>query len=327
MTRRKTTNRNGISRIKITGSFQAAYCHYTCLNCGKNNYVNIGLKLLNPKDAFENCMWTCDYCGFIHSQESPLPSSWDNWQRDYLESDSPTAIGFWRAFFRQATLKPEYYWKKCNVCGRILPSSEFDRHVGWGPLEKQMECRCCKGAINSIGNPRRTTEQLREGSIRRRIADMFVETENEKINVEALFKRFGSKCFKTGKPLDIKATGTWHIDHIMPSKYLWPLTTRNAALLSNEANENKNALWPSQFYTPQQLVELSKITGADLELLSSKEPVINHNINVNRGVDRYLNVRNSNDSLPRRVAEVRKVLETYGLVGQLDDLHKDILGY
>ena len=113
----------------------------------------------------------------------------------------------------------------------------------------------------------------------------------------------------------------------MPSKYLWPLTIRNAALLSREANENKKALWPSKFYTPQKLVELSRITGANLKILSSPEPVLNHNINVNKGVDKYLNVRNSNDALPKRVAEIRKVLEAYNLVDQLDDQHKKMLGY
>ena len=105
------------------------------------------------------------------------------------------------------------------------------------------------------------------------------------------------------------------------------MTVRNAALLSREANENKKALWPSQFYTPQELVELSRITGADLEILSSPEPVLNHNIDVNKGVDKYLTVRNSNDALPKRVAEIRKVLEAYDLVDRLDEQHKKMLGY
>lgn len=45
---------------------------------------------------------------------------------------------------------------------------------------------------------------------------MFVAEENERIDVAELFERFGGKCFKTGIPLDINATDTWHIDHIMP---------------------------------------------------------------------------------------------------------------
>lgn len=74
-------------------------------------------------------------------------------------------------------------------------------------------------------------------------------------------------------------------------------------------------------------MELSRITGADLEMLSSPVPIINHNIDVNKGVDRYLTVRNSNDALPKRVADIRKVLEDYKLVDLLDEQHKKMLGY
>ena len=326
MARRKTVNRNGISRIQIEGSFNDAYVSYICVQCGKQNFVNVGQELIS-KEEINSCMWECEHCGFIHSVDSPLPSSWKHWQSEYLEEDTPTATAFWTSFFRQATLHPEYYWKRCNVCGRVLPSADFAKHTDWGPLEKQMECRSCKAAINAIGNPRRTTEQHRESAVRRRIADMFVAEENERIDIADLFKRFSSKCFKTDVPLDINAPETWHIDHIMPSKYLWPLTVRNAALLSRDANENKKAVWPSQFYSPQKLVELSRITGADLALLSSPEPILNHNIDVNKGVDKYLNVRNSNDELPKRVAEIRKVLEVYHLIDRLDEKHKKMLGY
>ena len=155
---------------------------------------------------------------------------------------------------------------------------------------------------------------------------MFVEEYNERIDVQALFDRFEGKCFKTGKMLDINKTGSWHIDHILPSKYLYPLTVRNAALLSSEANSNKRDRWPSEFYTPQELVELAKITGADLSLLSSPVPIINTHINVNRGVDRYLNVRNSNADIPKRIIELKKVIRQYSLEGLLDDEHRSILG-
>lgn len=143
-----------------------------------------------------------------------------------------------------------------------------------------------------------------------------------------MFERFGGKCFKTGKPLDITKTGTWCIDHILPSKYLYAMNVRNAALLSAEANANKRDRWPSEFYTPQELVELARITGADLALLSSPEPIQNKAVtseNVNRAVDRYLQVRNTTD-LPKRIDEIKKVLEDYNLCNLLDEQHKRILG-
>ena len=61
----------------------------------------------------------------------------------------------------------EAYWKQCNTCGRILPGRAFSGHAGWGPLEKQMECRSCKAVINTNLNPKRTKEQLHESSARR----------------------------------------------------------------------------------------------------------------------------------------------------------------
>lgn len=326
MTRRKTVNETGIDRIELEYSVHDAWATYVCVNCHTVNHVHIGDKLLSPEEAYETQRWECEKCGFIHSKDSDLPENWKNWQENLLEKEELTVERFWTGFFRISTENANAYWKQCNVCGRILPSYAFSRHAGWGPLEKQMECRSCKGAINAVLNCKRTTEQLRESSIRRRVADMFVEEYNEKIDIQALFDRFGHKCFKTGKPLDINKSGSWHIDHILPSKYLYPLTVRNAALLSTDANSNKRDKWPSEFYTPQELVQLAKITGADLALLSSPTPVYNTNINVNKGVDRYLNVRNSNTELSKRIEEIKKVILAYDLKDQLDEDHMRILG-
>lgn len=326
MTRRQTKNETGIERIEIVdGNPHEAFAAYICVNCHTMNFVRVGDHLLDSREAFNTQVWECNNCGFVHSKDSDLPSDWENWSPEYLEKDELTAQRFWQAFFRVSTENPEAYWKRCNVCGRILPNSAFSKHVGWGPLEKQMECRACKGAINAVLNCQRTPEQLRESSIRRRVADMFVADYNEKIDVKALFDRFEGKCFKTGKVLDMNKTGSWHIDHILPSKYLYPLTTTNAALLSSEANSNKRDRWPSEFYTPQELVRLSNITGANLALLSSKTPVINTQIDVNKGVDRYLNVRSTVD-LEKRIQEVKKVIRDYDLADLLDDRHLRILG-
>lgn len=330
MARRSSKNETGIERIAPPHSaVHDAWTAYVCLNCRSLNYVYIGDELLTPEEAYNGQSWVCEKCGFVHSKCSDLPSSWDEcWLPELLESGELTVERFWRAFFKNATENPQAYWKFCNACGRIQPSNHFSKHAGWGPLEKQMECRACKAAINAVLNPQRTSEQLRESSVRRRVGDLIVSDYKEKLDNLALFERFGGKCFKTGKPLDITKTGTWHVDHILPSKYLYALNPRNAALLSDEANRNKRDRWPSEFYTPQELVELARITGADLQLLSSPEPVQNTSIsseNVNRAVDRYLAVRNSTD-LPKRIAEIRKVLQDYNLTALLDERHKAMLG-
>ena len=324
MARRNKINVTGIDRIPYDNSVHDAWAAYICVNCSHLNYVHIGNKLLTPEEALETQSWECEECGYVHSKNSDLPAKLTNWRPELLEKESVTAQRFWKAFFVTATENPEAYWKRCNMCGRILPNHAFSKHKDWGPLEKQMECRACKGAINSILNDLRTVEQLRESSIRRRIADLFVADQNETINIQDLFARFEGKCFKTGKPLDINKTGSWHIDHILPSKYLYPLTVRNAALLSAEANSNKRDRWPSEFYTNQELVELSRITGAPLELIASTTPIINTNIDVNKGIDKYLNVRNSSD-LPKRIIEIKRIIETYNLNDLVDEEHRRIL--
>jgi hypothetical protein len=323
MTRRKTKNITGLSRIEGI-PYHDVWVGFICLNCKELNNIDIGKDLIDPDVAFETCEWECSKCNYVHSKDSDLP--FEHWGEDFTVSESIKAQRFWQAFFRIATENPEAYWKQCNACGRVLPFNAFSKHSGWGSLERQMECRSCKGAVNAVLNPKRTKQQLHESSVRRRIADLLVEGENEKIDISDLFKRFGGKCFKTGIKLDIRNRITYEIDHILPSKWLYPLKMENACLLSSNANANKKGKWPSEFYTNNELIELAKITGADLTLISSKAPIINTNINVNRCVARYLKVREKSH-LPKRIDELKKILTDYELIGKLSASNKKLLGF
>lgn len=227
-------------------------------------------------------------------------------------------------FFRIHTEHPESYWKQCNTCGRVQPFHAFSKHVGWGPLQRQMECRGCKGAINALLNPKRTKEQLHESGVRRRTADLLVSGENEKISLVELFERFDSRCFKTGKVLDPKKRSTWAIDHVLPSHYLYPLTFNNACLLSRDANQAKKGRWPTDFYTNSQLVKLASIIGADLALISGP-PIVNADIDVNRCVSRMLKVRERSD-LRKRIGQLTELLKRYGLTGRLSQKNRHLLG-
>ncbi|GAB4441768.1 MAG: hypothetical protein OHK0040_12980 [bacterium] len=175
-------------------------------------------------------------------------------------------------------------------------------------------------------NPKRTKQQLHESNIRRRVADLLLEGVNEIIDIDDLFKRFDGRCFKTRIVLDKNNRSTWEIDHILPSSWLYPLTKENAALLSKEANNNKRDKWPSHFYTNTELIQLARITGADLELLARKEPVVNPNIDVDKCVSRYLQVR-ERSNLHKRIKELKKLLNDYKLVDKLSDENKKFLGY
>jgi len=323
MARRKTKNVTGLARINGIVPHDA-WVAYVCLSCNKLNNIRAGDKLLDPRITFNEAKWKCTKCGFIHNRNSTLP--FKNWPKEFKSSTSIKAQRFWEAFFRIATEHPESYWKQCNTCGRVLPFSAFSKHIGWGPLQRQMECRSCKGAINAFLNPKRTNEQLHEASVRRRIADLLLEGENQKINIKDLFERFDYRCFKSKKPLDVRKRKSWAIDHILPSKWLHPLTKENAALLSKEANESKGERWPSQFYTNNELIELAKITGADLGLISSKTPITNKKVNVNKCVERYLKVREKSN-LRKRISELKKILVSYKLVNMLSSENKKMLGF
>ena len=174
--------------------------------------------------------------------------------------------------------------------------------------------------------PQKDKRTADESSVRRRVADLFVEGDNEAIDHADLFQRFGSKCFKTKKPLNLEERDIWEIDHILPSQWLYPLKKENAALLSKEANAAKRAKWPSKFYDNSELVELARITGANLELISSPEPVLNRQIDINKAVERYLQVREKSD-LPKRIQEIKKILQIYELVEGLTSENKNLLGF
>ncbi|KAF0134460.1 MAG: hypothetical protein FD145_685 [Candidatus Saganbacteria bacterium] len=325
MPRRKTKNLTGLKRLKGIGkSVHQAWIGFVCLKCKNMNVFPVGLSMLSPQETYEGAQWKCSKCNFVHSKAYDLPFS--TWPKEFIKSDSIKAQRFWQAFFRISTEHAESYWKQCNTCERILPFRAFDKHKGWGPLERQMECRSCKGAINAKLNPKRTKQQLFESSVKRRVADLLLKGVNQSIDIKELFRKFGRKCFKTGKVLDIKKRSTWAIDHILPSKWLYPLTTENAALLSREANNNKRDKWPNEYYTNNELIDLARITGADLSLLASKTPIINPNINVDLCVSRYLQVR-ERSNLKKRINELKQLLGSYKLTGKLSSKNKKLLGY
>ena len=324
MPRRTTANRTGISRIEGTG-FHDAWIGFPCVQCGHVNTLRIGAALLSPDAAFATAVWTCAACQFVHSAKSDLPA-WPHWQEEFRAADSTPAQRFWQGFFRICTEKASSYWKQCNTCGRVQPFHAFSRHVGWGPLELQMECRSCKGAINAVLNPKRTKEQLHESALRRRVADLLLKGENQKLDHAELFERFGHRCFKTGKPLEIRERGTWQVDHILPSRYLYPLTRENACLLSSGVNQNKKARWPGEYFSNEELIRLAGITGANLALLASPTPVVNTEIDVNRCVSRFLDVR-QNTRLSKRLEELKTMLTEYELVDRLSVENRRLLGF
>lgn len=327
MARRKSSNITGIRHLSDVPN-DDIWIAYTCLECNEVNYENIGKHIVTAEYAYNNFEWKCKKCEYIHSKNSDIPKRFDNWDDALRKYDSLTCQRFWQSFFRLSTANPENYWKQCTTCGRVLPSTFFAKHTKWSELEKQQECKSCKAAINAIGNPKRTKEQLREGTTRRRLGDLMNPDLDYKpySDIKDIFKRFGGKCFMTGENLDINNTAEWAIDHILPATYFYPLTKENAALLSAKANGDKRAKWPSEVYNNSQLLELSRITGADINLLSSPTPILNTNIDVNLAVERYIGKSRSGAKLHKKAAEIVKVLKSCNLIDKLSEDNKKMLG-
>jgi hypothetical protein len=146
----------------------------------------------------------------------------------------------------------------------------------------QLECKACKKFfVNAPLNPLRSSTQHREDSLRRRAFELLTrrllnvkwiyhEFRQEKfIEFDRyIWEKFGKKCFNCGKPL-AKPT-EMHLDHTMPLVYLYPLD-ETATCLCDKCNSLKSDLFPVDFYTKEQLVELSEITGLSMQLLQSRK--------------------------------------------------------
>ncbi len=118
---------------------------------------------------------------------------------------------------------------------------------------------------------------------------------------------------------------SWAIDHILPARFLFPLATWNAALLSKGANDLKRDRWPSKFYTNSELVQLALLTGANLALLTRDEPVVNENIDVNRCVERVLRVR-ERSNLGKRIKTLKLLFTRLGIEDRLSAVNRRLLG-
>ena len=154
-------------------------------------------------------------------------------------------------------------FKYCIICCTLKPLDYFGRHSA-RKSTRQGECSLCKSVYNNLKNPTRTTDQHREAAQKRRL---YMELAGgDKIDSKAIYERFRYKCFKCGEDLsqDIQTKsvqGGGNLDHTLPAKFLWPLTSHNATLLCKRHNGEKAEKWPSEFYTDQEIKRLVTLTG------------------------------------------------------------------
>lgn len=164
--------------------------------------------------------------------------------------------------------------KYCLLCYARKPLRLFDIHNS-RQSGRQGECRLCKTIYNGIKNQSRVTDQHREAAERRRLFKRLAG-ETGRIDSKSIFEKFGGRCFKCNRELRYMAAGQkqFNLDHTLPARLLWPLSTDNATLLCSACNNEKHDRWPSDFYSPPELRTLARLTGYGYALLSGP-PAIN----------------------------------------------------
>ena len=148
----------------------------------------------------------------------------------------------------------------------------------------QLECKACKKFfVNAPLNPQRNAQQFKEDGLRRRAIEVLVNTllDRNLIHFEFehrtkkefsryIWEKFGRRCFKCGPDSDPIALGDMALDHTMPLAYLYRLDETATCLCSNH-NSQKSDHFPVDYYSEEELVRLSKITGLSLTQLHKKE--------------------------------------------------------
>jgi hypothetical protein len=169
--------------------------------------------------------------------------------------------------------------KKCSYCQRQLPlnpsalgSLSFHKHNA-KISNHQNECRSCKKwRINNTFNPLRTTDQLHESSVITRERKLLLKEPEILQTIKdrsgaglksQVWEKFERKCFFCKKT--VKLNG-FQLDHTRPLAYLWAID-EYATCLCPEHNNLKKDKFPVDFYTEDQLLELSNITGLEYEKL------------------------------------------------------------
>lgn len=165
----------------------------------------------------------------------------------------------------------------------------------------QLECRYCKKfVVNAALNPQRTTDQMREDGTRRRHIELLLdfllggspvlnyrkENNGQELATE-IWEKFGQQCFKC--KVDLPTSKSMHLDHTRPLALFWPLD-KTATALCQYCNSKKHDKPPSEFYTEDEIIELSEITGLSINELSNSSPNLLAIEALIRKLDDFINI-------------------------------------
>ena len=243
----------------VQGMGDVVFRAFQCLNGACQEFL-----VIRDDEVGENFEITCPACAFTHRAGD------DTKLFDYslvlLPNEDTIETGEFTVLHDEYVADAQRL-KYCLLCYALKPLDQFDRH-GTRQSGRQGECRSCKTVYNGIKNQSRTTDQHRESAAKRRLYRLLAEDEH-RLDSKEVFDKFGGTCFKCGKSLDYTPTkrSAFNLDHTLPVRLLWPLTTQNATLLCAQCNNEKHDRWPSEVYDAAQLKRLARLTGYEHALL------------------------------------------------------------
>ena len=105
--------------------------------------------------------------------------------------------------------------------------------------------------------------------LERNLVHFEFEQRTKKAFSRYIWEKFNKRCFKCGRDSDPIELEDMALDHTLPLAYLYRLD-ETATCLCSSHNSQKSDHFPVDYYTEDELVELSKITGLSLEKLHSR---------------------------------------------------------
>lgn len=248
----------------VEGQGDVLYRGFQCLNPNCTHFL-----FVKDQDITDDFDIACPVCRFRHAAgETTLIYRYD--LRDKRD-DSIIESGDFEIVHDDYIEEAKGY-KYCIICGALKPVELFDKHRS-RKTGRQGECNLCKQIYNSIKNQTRLADQHREASQKRRLYTEL--TNSPRIDIGAIYEKFGSACFKCSLELSQdrekgKKELRGNLDHTLPAKYLWPLTTDNATLLCKEHNADKAEAWPGEYYTDEELRRLAPLVGIDYKVFKAE---------------------------------------------------------
>ena len=243
----------------VRGQGDEVYKHFQCLGPGCEAWFTVSRA--DTRDGFQLRCGACQH--ELKDGHTTTVYHYDLVVNGDVVAEGPFEVDHGQ-YVREAL---EY--KYCIVCYAMKPLEAFGRHKRRKASGRQGECTSCKTTYNGIKNGTRIPDQHREASQRRRILGLLSGT--ARIDRDAILEAFDHKCFNC----DVAITkDNEELDHTLPVRLLWPLTTENATLLCKPCNGQKSARWPSEFYDDSRLRRLVLMTSIPYEILSGR-PIVN----------------------------------------------------